>query len=258
MAPLTPTRRLPRLSSIALVVAGVLCALRAHAYRPFDGTDADVVPVGETEIELGPAGYLKEQHEHLLVTPRYVLNYGFAPDVELVADGRGLVSMDQPIRAGDGRFTLDDTDVLVKWLIRRGALQGGTGPSVALESGALLPTVGRDTGMGASAAGIVSLRNAYGSVHLNAAFELTRERHDRDLFTGVIVEGPDAWRLRPVAEVYWERNFSAETRLSLLGGAILRVNETVSLDAGLRVGKVDEETAYEVRAGVTWAFEAHD
>ncbi len=232
----------------------LFAAKSALAYRPFDGTDADIASQGEVEVEVGPAGYLKEGHEHLLVTPRYVLNYGFAPDAELVVDGRGLVSLDQPIRAGDGRFTLDDTDVLVKSIVRRGVMQGATGPSVALEAGALLPTVGRETGIGTSTAGIVSLRNGYGTIHLNAAFELTRERHDRDLFTGVILEGPDARRIRPVAELYWERNFSAETRLSLLGGAILRVNDDVALDAALRVGKVDDETAYEARAGVTWVL----
>lgn len=236
-----------------ILSAALLLAVRdARAYRPFDGTDADVADLHEFELELGPAGYLKENHEHLLVTPRYVLNYGFAEDTELVLGGRGLLSLDDPTREGASRYSHDDSEFFVKNVLRRGVLQGKTGPSVAVEAGALLPTVGREPGVGTSTATIVSFRNAYGTLHLNGVFQLTREKHDRDLFTGAIVEGPIDWRIRPVVELFWERDFGAETRFSALGGAIWTVNDAWAIDAAVRAARVDDETSFEARAGLTW------
>lgn len=53
----------------------------AHAYRPFDGTDAAVAKPGEIEIEieLGPAEYLREGSERTLFAPSARFNYGIAP-----------------------------------------------------------------------------------------------------------------------------------------------------------------------------------
>jgi hypothetical protein len=224
----------------------------ARAYRPFDGTDADVAEQNELELELGPAGYLKEGGEHLLVAPRYVINYGIAPDTELVLGGRGLLSLDDPTHEGVGRYTHEDGEAFVKNVLRRGVLQGGTGPSVALEAGALLPTVGREQGVGTSAGTIVSFRNAYGTLHLNGVFQLTRERHNRDLFVGAILEGPIDLRVRPVLELFWDRDFGAETRLSALGGAIWTVTDDIAVDAAFRLARIDTETGFELRGGLTW------
>ena len=239
--------------SAALTICLLLGASAdAWAYRPFDGTDADVADLHEFELELGPVGYLKEGHEHLLVAPRYILNYGFAPNTELVFGSRGLVSLDNPTRDGVARFTHDDSELLVKNVLRRGVLQGGTGPSVALEAGVLVPGVGRGSGVGSTTATIVSFRNAYASLHLNGVFQLTRDTHDRDLLTGAIVEGPNDWRVRPVMEVFWERDFGAETRYSALGGAIWRVTDDVAIDAAVRAALIDDESSFEARAGLTW------
>ena len=41
----------------------------AWAFRPFDGTDAEVAEPGEVEIELQPAGILQEGSEKTLVAP---------------------------------------------------------------------------------------------------------------------------------------------------------------------------------------------
>jgi len=244
-------RALPTALCFALAL---FVAADAHAYRPFDGTDADVADVHEFELELGPAGYLKEGHEHLLVVPRYVLNYGIAEDTELVVDGQGLLSFDNPTRDGVSRFTQNGNDVFVKSILRRGVLQDGTGPSVALEAGPLLPSFGRENGYGASAATIVSMRNEYGTLHLNGVFQIARETHDRDLFTGVIVEGPHTWVVRPVVELFWERDFGAETRFSALGGAIWTLNDSWAFDAAVRGALVDDETAFELRGGLTWTI----
>jgi hypothetical protein len=50
----------------------------AHAYRPFNGTDAAVADVGELEFELQPAGVLQEGGTQTLVAPWLVTNFGFA------------------------------------------------------------------------------------------------------------------------------------------------------------------------------------
>jgi len=49
-----------------LVLTGVSSA---HAYRPFDGTDADVAELGEFELELGPAHVLREGGRTFVTTP---------------------------------------------------------------------------------------------------------------------------------------------------------------------------------------------
>ena len=50
----------------------------AWAYRPFDGTDAAVAAPGELEIELQPAGRLREGGTTTLVAPATVFNYGLS------------------------------------------------------------------------------------------------------------------------------------------------------------------------------------
>jgi hypothetical protein len=42
------------LLGMAVVSALVTPTSTAHAYRPFDGTDADVAELGDFELELGP------------------------------------------------------------------------------------------------------------------------------------------------------------------------------------------------------------
>ena len=70
-------------------------------------------------------------------------------------------------------------------------------------------------------------------VHLNAALAQTRE-HQPDLFLGAIVEGPDAWAVRPVAEVFTEQASGSARIKSALVGAIWRVRNELSFDAGIR------------------------
>ena len=62
-------------------------------------------------------------------------------------------------------------------------------------------------GIGASANLIVSQQWSALTVHVNTQVALTRAGN-LDLFEGVIVEGPQ-WTVRPVAEVFVEREFGA-------------------------------------------------
>ena len=89
-------------------------------------------------------------------------------------------------------------------------LQDQTGPSIATEFGVLLPDSVGDTRFGASIAGIVSQRWDWGTAHLNVAGQLTRDQR-ADLFTGIILEGPYKWPVRPVAEFFYEEEFRHRT-----------------------------------------------
>ena len=244
--------RSPRpLPTRALVAVLLLWAAPAHAYRPFDGTHADVAPDHQFEVELGPIGFLGNRQRPRLVAPGGVLNFGLGGSVELVLQTRTLINL------GDGRdpaVALDDTGVFLKALVRRGSLQGGRLPSVAVEAGPLLPNAGGNVAPGFSAAVIVSQAFAPLSVHLNAQAQLTRAA-TLDLFGGVILEGPSRWRVRPVAEVYVDRDLGAALTLSGLLGGVWRVSEDLSIDVGLRTARVVERVDYEARAGLTWAVE---
>jgi hypothetical protein len=237
----------PALALAALALAPV----PAFAYRPFDGTDADVAKAGEFELELGPVGRLREGGRRLLVAPAVVANFGLSGDRELVIEGRREVA--RQAEPGEPHSALVDDGVFVKQLLRKGVLQDGEGPSVATEYGVLLPDVHGEHGTGLSLAGIVSQRTDEMSVHLNGAFAVTRE-HEPDVFLGAILEGPGRWSVRPVAEAFTERERAGERTDSALVGAIWRVREDLSLDAGVRSARAGREAVHELRVGLTWTF----
>src|SRR5258708_30732097 len=105
---------------------------QAFAYRPFDSTDAAVADVNELEIELGPAGLRRSHDERTLIAPAYVINYGYAKNWELVLEGRG--EHPQP-PAEDTRGRLVGNALFLKGVLREGALQDKSGPSIATEFG---------------------------------------------------------------------------------------------------------------------------
>ncbi|OLE63343.1 MAG: hypothetical protein AUG04_05625 [Deltaproteobacteria bacterium 13_1_20CM_2_69_21] len=238
--------------AVAIIFLSVAVAIPrvALAYRPFDSTDAAVAAKGELELEVGPLGFLKAGPERVLVAPGMILNIGIARNWEAVLQGRQFIVVDPP--AGEPRFRLVDTGLFLKGVAREGSLQEARGPSIAIELGPLLPTINGETGVGATAALIASQRWRPVTVHVNGAITLTRARN-LDLFGGLIVEGPHDWALRPVAEVFLERDFGASSVLSALGGAIWQVKEGLSFDVGLRGGRVDNGNAFEVRVGLTLA-----
>src|SRR5690242_8818479 len=135
----------------------LLLAPPAHAYRPFDSTDAAVADTGEFELELGPVGRIREGEKRFRVAPAVVGNIGFAPDHELVIEGQREVAVDP--EPGAPRSVLQDNGVFVKQVLRHGVLQDQSGASVATEYGVLLPSIPRENGnVGFSLAGIVSQR----------------------------------------------------------------------------------------------------
>jgi hypothetical protein len=220
----------------------------AVAYRPFDGTDAAVAAPGEVEIELQPAGRLRDETGTSLIAPATVFNYGFSEGWEAVLEGLGQTPL-----SPSGPINFTAAGAFLKHVLQPGSLQDKTGPSIATEFGVLLPDSTGASGVGASLAGIVSQRWVWGTIHLNAETALTRDHH-ADLFLGAIIEGPSKWSVRPVAEFFVEKAFGQFNTASALVGLIWQVRDDLSFNVGLRHALTNGHPVNEVRAGVTFGF----
>jgi hypothetical protein len=235
----------------SLLILGVVFQTQtARAYRPFDGTDGDVAELGEFELEIGPLQFQREGDQTSWMTPT-VLNLGVMPRVEFVADF-------VPIYASEGRpYELTDTDIFAKFLVRKGVLQEESGPSIAIETGPLLPEIHGEDGYGASLDLIISERYGWLTLHLNDEAELSRGDLLFGWATNLIGEVDLGSRLRPVVELGWETEVSSKTNtFSALAGAIWNVSEGFDVDAAGRVARVDGTSAFEARIGLTWAVYA--
>jgi hypothetical protein len=244
-------RSLGRLSvGTGWAIAAALCfyAQPAAAYRPFDGTDAAVADVNETEIELQPFGYQRTGSQSSAVAPFVVYNYGFAERWEMVLQTEML----SPITGG-GQPSIQATGAFLKYVIVPGVLQEKSGVSIATEFGPLLPGVNADPGVGFSWAGIVSQRWDWGTAHFNVEANLTRD-HQAEAFGGVILEGPSTWKVRPVFETFYDKVWNETESRSVLVGAIWQVDHDLAFDAAYRYATVNGHAVNEIRAGVTFAF----
>jgi hypothetical protein len=238
--------------SLATLLPLLLFSPPASAYRPFDGTDADTAELGSFELELGPVHYYRQGPQNFLLAPALVLNFGILEDTELVIDSIDQVAVG-PLTKGTSRVAIVGDDVLLKHTFREGTLQEKTGPSIAAEGGLLTPEIHGVNDIGSSLDVITSYRGGFGTIHWNEWFELTRDHH-ADLFTGVILEGPHEWRVRPVAELFYDKDFAATSTESVLLGAIWEMRESFALDVGVRGARLGDENAAELRLGLTWAI----
>jgi hypothetical protein len=207
-----------------------------------------VADLGELETEFQPAGALWEGSQTTLIAPDLVFNFGFQENWEATLEGR----LETPVSPAEPpRIT--DVALLLKGVLRPGSLQDKQGPSIATEFGLLLPDGSGESGVGASLAGIASERWDWGTIHLNIKAEVTPEQH-ADLFVSTIIEGPFKWKVRPVAEVFYEDNFGEAQTFSGLAGAICQVRDNLSFDAAFRRAFTDGRPVSEIRAGVTFGF----
>jgi hypothetical protein len=233
----------------AIVLVTCLGIRPASAYRPFDGTDAAVADVNETEVELQPLGWERIGRQSDLVAPFLVYNYGFAERWEVVLQTEMLT----PITGIGGQPSIAANGLFLKYVILPGVLQGQSGVSIATEFGPLLPGVNADPGTGFSWAGIVSQRWDWGTAHFNVEANLTRD-HQGEAFLDVILEGPHDWKVRPVFETFYDKVWTQSESRSVLLGAIWQVDKDLSLDAAFRYAVVDGHAVNEIRAGLTFAF----
>lgn len=237
-----------------MVALAVLAPPRqASAYRPFDSTDAAVADFRETEIEFGPAQLRRDDSGTTLIAPAVVYNYGFAKNWELVIEGQG----EHPLSGDDTRSSFVDDAISLKHVLREGVLQGKTGTSVATEFGVLLPEINGVPNAGASWALLMSDRWSWGTIHLNIGTAWTREQHP-DVFIGTIVEGPFDWKVRPVAEIRYEREFESKEIYSALAGVIWQARDNLAFDLAVREAWVNGRPETQLRAGVTFAFAAKE
>ncbi len=188
-----------RTGALVAAAAAALVPARAAAYRPFDGTNADVAELGSFELELGPAHWYYQSgpgQGHYLIAPSTVWNLGVLAGTELVFSFEDFVALG-PL---DGRpaFAVRGPSLVVKHVLREGSLQGKSGLSLAIEVGPLAPEIHGEDGFGASCNMLVSYKWAGGAIHFDELPSVTR-RHDLDVFSGVIVEGPGEWVVRPVS-----------------------------------------------------------
>jgi hypothetical protein len=235
--------------AILLSLVATTWSTGALAYRPFDGTDAAVADPGDIELELAPAGYLRQGPERTLIAPAARINYGIAPGWEAVLEGQAVHGLSAAAR----RSSLVDNAASLKHVLREGSLQVGTGPSVATELGLLLPGINDEPGLGGSLAGIVSQRWEWLTVHVNLAGAVTRQQHG-EVFIGAIVEGPQGWLVRPVAELFHQREFGQQRTSSALVGAIWQIGDTLAIDVAVRGARVNARSLGELRLGLTFGF----
>ena len=234
------------LVGVLLSVAGT-----AHAYRPFDGTDGDTAEFGELELEIGPAEMVREEGRDFLLAPVGVFNLGILPRTEFVVDMVGTAPIHPEM--GESRYSVDDTDVVLKFLLREGQLQDKSGPSIALEAGALTPGIqSEDEGFGATVNLIFSAKFGWFIMHLNNEAELSRKEYEFSWTNMLITEYRFNEVVWPVME--FTRGMSAsESEFSALVGVIWSVADGLDIDAGWVAADVAGEPVFEARAGLTWA-----
>ena len=232
---------------VGLLASVLAWSAPAFAYRPFDSTDAAVADKGAFEIELSPLSFRHNDDGAAWISPSARLNYGFANDWEVVLEG-------QVEHFSHGRSRLTENALSVKGVLQDGSLQEKEGWSLAMEASLLLPGINADDGAGLEWTGIASRRWDWGAVHVNIAAELTRDQK-LGTFLGLIVEGPEDWPVRPVAEVNYQREFSTFEEASVLLGAIWKVRDHLAFDLGFRHAWVNHRPDEQVRAGVTFEID---
>jgi hypothetical protein len=233
-----------------VAVVGTVWLVPAHAYRPFDGTDADVLDQGEMELELGYLHYLREGSQKSLETPVAVMNLGMADKRELVFEGRIRAPLSGDTEPHQTRFR--GAAISLKQMHREGSLQEGSGPSVASECGLLLPVLAGER-IGAGCALIVSERGVAGAVHLNGALNKNREG-SWEGFLGTIVEAAGWGAVRPVGEVFVVRDSAGRHTESALAGMVWTARKGLAFDVALRKARTEEHFVSEIRIGLTWAL----
>jgi hypothetical protein len=236
---------------LMLAAAGLLAAPSAYAGRPFDGTDAAVPEQGMLELEVG-AGYLRQTGGRMATLPTAAFNFGLAGDIELALEGSLQTEIDRtgaPYRTG-----LNDTQIAVKHVFRKGSLQeGGSGVSVAGKCAALLPGYHGEHGSGFNCAAAASQRFDWGTVHLNLGRERDRDHRWVQLH-GVIVEGPEDWKVRPALELTHEHTGGEPSSRGMLVGLVWNAGEELAFDAAVRRVRSDGAQLTEARFGLTWGF----
>jgi len=230
---------------------------RAFAYRPFVSTDAAVADLGEVEIELGVSALANGHRRVTLDAPELVVNLGILPDVELV--GEFTLANDLTGDHPDAANRFQDSGVSLKWVARDGVLQDRSGPSVAVELEALLPTLQGQDRPGAQLVGIVSDRLLGWTFHVNGGALVEPSGSEPGVLWGVIAERPLTGPWRAVAEINGMSVRGSRANNSALVGGVWSVPgpwllHELSFDFAIRRGLSGAADDWGGTAGVTFAF----
>ena len=152
------------------------------------------------EIELQPAGVLRQNSDTSLIAPFAIFNYGFAKNWDRPRPR--AVSADEPGRQrevnGVGAFLkhVEEEPPGRQWAERRDERAAVAGRQCRQR----LECFGNNR------------PNAGIKRHANVVAELTRD-HRADYFVSII-EGPSKWNVRPVAEFFYEEEIGQSRTLS--------------------------------------------
>lgn len=235
---------LRRCLTVAVLPALLAWPQSSYAYRPFDSTDAAVADKGVWEFEFGPLEYEHGDQGASLIAPALRANYGVAENWEVVLEG-------QVDNFTHGGSQLSEAQLDAKTVLREGSLQEKGGPSLGSEFSILLPGIGTQDGAGFEWTGILSQRWDWGTIHLNISGLLSRQQ-TAGMFGGLVLEGPDSWSVRPVAEVNYEQDSNIDKMWSALFGAIWKVKDHLAFDLAFRHAEINARPDEQVRAGVTF------
>jgi len=249
-----------RTECLFIVVAVIVASApsRALAYRPFVSTDAAVAGGGDVELEFGYAGFRRSDGRTTIVAPTVIANIGLGGGVEAVAESKLVNDLSRGAERDHTRF--EDSALSLKWIVREGALQEhGSAPSLAVELGALLPTIRGEDRPGGELLGIASGRAFGWTYHLNGGGLVEPGGDEPGIIWGVIVERPLLDRLRAVAEVNGETVRASTADTSALLGAVWDVRapsplHELSFDVGVRHGISRAADEWGGTAGFTVAF----
>jgi hypothetical protein len=238
--------------------AGLWCllvalAVPARAYRPFVSTDADTAVYRTIELEMGYFGLSHAAGRTTYIEPQLVLNYGFLPDYEAVAE----FQLNEPPVNSKVVGSFSEGGVSVKHVWREGELQDKPGPSFASESNLLLPgSVGyAQPRVGFLQAFMLSHRLGVMTFHWNVGAGVDQIASNAFATWGLIGELPLTKTLKAVGEIngQGERRLTADN--SGLVGLIWEPGwRDAAFDAGVRRGLAVIDPDYALTAGISIPF----
>ncbi len=233
--------------SVIVFLGGVS---NVYAYRPFVSTDAAVVEMGETELEIGLYNFTDDKGLDEITIPSLIYNYGLTDTWELVAEFDIQIYKE----GDDDDNELKDPAVFLKNVFKEGILQNKDGASMAWEFGVLLPsTVNGEHTTGLEALGIYSGKLSDFVYHVNIGGELDRADFAFNSIWGAIVEYPFDSKFRVVGEINGTFQRHGLPSNSGLIGFIWELGD-INLDAGVRRGFSSTASDWALTTGITFSF----
>ncbi len=242
----------------AFVAAAVFCAVLfgatgiAVAGHPFGTEDAGTQGKGNVEVEF-TYEYQKADDGTKTSSLGNGITLGVAPSVDLALNyGYDFTRFPD----GTNDRAMADVEVQLKTAIIEG--KGGI-PTIGVKGGASLPVEeGGQTAI--LLTGIAEWAfepfTVFANVGADLGTHLAGNDERSDLFRASVA---GIWgfseSLGLLSELLWEKQTSEDGTVEWMIGAQWGLNDTMTLDAGIRFGLTDDSPDYTCLAGFTWAFQ---